>query len=565
MNKIDCIIDYFSSTRAFYLFYKGNFLNDNFYKSFILDKKYLIGAKVACVSNIMLAIKEDVVFNSGNLVYKSKIFLSSLEKSASFIATKVDNGYKLGNYVFSDVSLMVAVIRNKFAHGDYIIDFEHNRVILNYKENEIIINVDKLINFILMAFNNTMKDMITDKYERNLVYYTRGNKNRVKKIRDLSEVKSIVRNINYVNFILESVNGMPINENCIKLFDAFLNFFNKDTYMALKSDKYKILVLQLFNMGCSIRYEYKNLRDNDEINRIVNFASNEIVGNENLDYDQQIEVLELEVLKSINKDILGFDVIAANVNNLFILNAISKTNSVDRDVLSNYIFSQYNTQIRSGYGEYGITLISMFNSLFMYPFDDVYDNVGGYTYNRKDSFDFSKLDLSMINPVVITIDKQPLIDAENKINKIVSNQVNVSKKILVQRENLKKVSRNVNAINAINNNILNMEQHIISLFNDYLVSYNEYNNIYNDFNDNLLYFRNKAIIEGIRNSIAHGSYEFLCVGNYNDTQIIFNDIYDGNLTFNLKISFSELEMILENNFPVVMDYLYNKDDVSFKK
>ena len=156
VDKINCIEDYFIGTRAYYLFKLGQFYNKTEYMDFILDKRNLNGAKVGCLSNIMLGMKEDLVDTLGAMNYKSKVFVNSLESSVNFVATKVENGYKIGNYVFQDAATLVAIVRNKLAHGKYKIDFDHNRVILEHKGVDIVINIEKLINFIVMGFRNTI-------------------------------------------------------------------------------------------------------------------------------------------------------------------------------------------------------------------------------------------------------------------------------------------------------------------------------------------------------------------------------------------------------------------------
>ena len=73
MDKLDYIEDYFAAIRAYHLFQIGKYSNKPEYKSFILDKICLNGAKVAFLSNLMLAIKEDLVDNKGNMEYQSKV------------------------------------------------------------------------------------------------------------------------------------------------------------------------------------------------------------------------------------------------------------------------------------------------------------------------------------------------------------------------------------------------------------------------------------------------------------------------------------------------------------
>ena len=58
-----------------------------------------------------------------NKITKSKVFVKSLEDTVSYIATKVSNGYKIGNYIFPNAETLVAIVRNKLAHGNFKIDF----------------------------------------------------------------------------------------------------------------------------------------------------------------------------------------------------------------------------------------------------------------------------------------------------------------------------------------------------------------------------------------------------------------------------------------------------------
>ena len=558
MDKINCIEDYFSGIRAYYLFKLGKFYNNLEYMSFILDKININASKIVFLSNIMLAIKEDLVDTKGAMNYQSKVFINSLEESVSFVATKVENGYKIGNYVFPNASTLVAIVRNKLAHGKYKMDLDHNRVILEHKGVDIVINIDKLINFILMAFRNTMRDNRNKKYERNFVYIKNNNVSRTYKIKKLSEVKSIIRNYYYLCFEIESLNDFPVPYDCILLFESFLKDFGIDGYLYLKGDRYKELVKYLNKRNCKISYECKNLSNDNEINRILNFADNEIIGNENLDYNQQLRLIGFEVQKSINNKQNTFNAIAANVHNLIELSAISKMNSVDNNDISSYIANHYVDEIKSGYDEYGMILIGMFNSLFIYPYDDVFETNGEYKLDRSSGFDFSKLDLSMIKPLIINIDDSGLRNIEDRYNSLLKKQDDISKKIEVQNNNLLKVKGNIVAEANINKGIKDLQISLANIISEFVNVNGEYNMIKNDYIINRLYFENRAIIEGIRNSIAHGNYEFIVNGNFFDTKIIFKDIYEGKNTFQLEISFKDFEDMINNNYDIVLEFVRNK-------
>ena len=142
--------------------------------------------------------------------------------------------------------------------------------------------------------------------------------------------------------------------------------------------------------------------------------------------------------------------------------------------------------------------------------------------------------------------------------------VKVSKKIIEQRKNLARVSGNKVATANINNNINSLNNSLANLITDYTNQYNLYSLIKEDFTKNKMYFRNKAIIEGIRNSIAHGNYEFLMGKDFDDTMIVFSDIYEGKLTFQAKIKLADFERLFNVNTNILVKFIDEKLDKANK-
>ena len=82
--------------------------------------------------------------------------------------------------------------------------------------------------------------------------------------------------------------------------------------------------------------------------------------------------------------------------------------------------------------------------------------------------------------------------------------------------------------------------------------------------NNKSYLTNKAIIEGLRNSIAHGGVSSIFKSGFHDTIICFENIYENNLSFKLDITLEDFVAFLENNLSIVIDYLktFKKDKKS---
>jgi len=69
------------------------------------------------------------------------------------------------------------------------------------------------------------------------------------------------------------------------------------------------------------------------------------------------------------------------------------------------------------------------------------------------------------------------------------------------------------------------------------------------------YLKNKSIIEGIRNSIAHGNYRIEIGTCMEDSMIIFEDIYNEEITFKSSISINEFAAFCFKN----ADIIFNKE------
>ena len=559
MDKLNCILDYFCGTKAYYMYWLGVHQKNDEYKELILNKDYMNSACIALISNIMLSIKEDLVVNKGDRIYESKLFVKSLEDSVDFIATKVNNGYKIGNYIFSDAATLVAIVRNKLAHGNFKIDFNHNRIIINHQGNDIVLNIQKLCNFIVMAYRQLLKKTKTTKYERNIVYFDRKNiDSRQKGVKDLTEIRQIIKGYNYLNFIVESLNDVPITEDCIVLFEQFLKYVKTNPYGYQKSKIYLDLCDYLRKRNCKISVQYQKISSVQDINDIVILLGDELLNAQNMPFRIQVELIGREIHKKMQSRIKEFDPTTANVKHLIFLQAMFRAGTINNEILNNKLLEIVPEGVDFYYNEYAMVLISMFNSLFMYPMDDIYSIPGEYTLNRVDGLDFGSLDLSMINPSVISVDYSPLINAKTKADNLAIKCNQLRNKINQQNINLTKVQGKPQAQTKIQNSIVDLNNSLSLLYSQWVVADASYNAILNDFTTNSNYFRNKAIIEGIRNSIAHGHYEIIPSNNFYDSVIKFNDIYEGKLTFQAEIKFIDFERLIGDNTTMIANFIYKK-------
>ena len=269
--------------------------------------------------------------------------------------------------------------------------------------------------------------------------------------------------------------------------------------------------------------------------------------------DDQLRMILIEVKRKLhNKD----SILTAHLNNVILLDAIDKYQSVNIDYLVRNITEEYQTIFYLNQNSEGAVLVNMFSSLFMIPFDKYYKGLE----DNKD-FDFSQLNLDSINVLVDesntvlfrtlkeTLDSKSksLDKIKRSINEVKNNYDNVLKN--GNDLALSVISSKLDKLNEMKSNLIN-EMYLLK--NDLYVRNGFYAN-------NDLYIKNRNIIEGIRNSIAHGNVEV--VRDNDKVYLLFNDIYEGKLTFSCQVEMNEFVKICDSSFELLIDYLEEKTKV----
>ena len=93
--------------------------------------------------------------------------------------------------------------------------------------------------------------------------------------------------------------------------------------------------------------------------------------------------------------------------------------------------------------------------------------------------------------------------------------------------------------NELKNKLSEKKKHLSNLKSYYL--------------NNINHIKNRAIIEGIRNAIAHGNYKIDL--NFGDYILIFTDLYEGKVTFEAKIPLLDFIKTVESNTSVIEKYI----------
>lgn len=545
MDKRKSIVDYYNANQAYFDYLQGILGNSAGNCKNIFNDGNIYGAEVGCMSNILLAIKEDIVLKKET--YESNLFGNLLEQSVELIASKVPNGYMIDNYVFNSAAELVFKLRNKLAHGDFTLDLKHNRIILNIDdENEVKVRINKLSTFIVNALSRYLKDRERNKNKRDLIVIDRNVSNRQNPIVNDKELRNVIKDFYCIEFVLTRSDSKNIELSVLNDFEEAFNKYKKDK---------KLIHMSQFKNNLDSNYEFKinrmSIENDQDIDKLVYYIKEKCP--DNLNYEAQLMFIGEEIKSYLNKDYEKMNPLYSNLLNLLILSELEKTNSFN--VLKQRLIETYERPLIIDYNNLASVSIAMFNALFSYSLDDYYKDSLEFDNFQNNGFDYSLLDLSLINPSIVTIDECKINEIENSCNSISNDIKNLEGKITKNLESLKIVKEkgNSKAETTINNNLQKLEEKQNELKNKLSEKKIHLSNLKSYYLNNINHIKNRAIIEGIRNAIAHGNYKIDL--NFGDYILIFTDLYEGKITFEAKIPLLDFIKTIESNTSVIEKYI----------
>ncbi len=564
MNKEDEILKYFKNNLAFYFKTIDWNLGENpanpdyEYRDEILDKDNLIGAKLSLISNIFLSYKENIVENTGSLNYKNIIFNTELENAVLMIANKVNDKYEVDGVMFNSAPELVAFIRNSLAHGSYLIDYDMRRVILYSGGKQVEVNVNKLSMFVVSGLQGYLHGEISNSWNRKIVLNRYTSINREKPLESEKILCNTIENFTVINLNIKKKDGGDIPLYYRDIFEVELKKYR------LRHD---------INVLKELKEKYKNDYDiefsEEEIDKkTAKYLSSVIYPKiKGLDYQAQNSIALIKAGKIVNNDKM-----IGQITSLQLLQYISKYKTTDLEKIKEKLELEKmkrmleSEEINLKESEEMIfidsdimvnSLLGMFNALFIYPFDDIYDDKEIMKNLVNTSLDYSKLDLSLIKLNNINLNNGEILSLREELNGINRRIQEINNAISIDKASLEKVKGNAMAEANINAKITR-EERDLNLFQGKLALVSCKVNYYDNNSQVGGYFYNKAIIEGIRNSIAHGNYQVIEATSILDSKIIFRDIYLGKETFSCEVGAEDFKNLLIVNMKIILQFLSSR-------
>lgn len=508
-----------------------------------IDRKTVKKTILALLSTYWLSLKEEIITKRENMEYESNLYSNSFQVMFEKIYKKIPE--IVIDEKIADETTVFSIIRNKFAHGDFIYLEESNEIMFYSYGITFKLSLDDLFDFYFNMQNNVM--ILEDKstYIREILY-NKSKKNLTKKVETEKEVEELLKLFTLRRYYFKKMDNQSIPLVIKQTFDFAINQINQimnrnEDTKNLEEEIRKIYEKQ----GYSLLIENKKIKDKQVIDKI----KRAILTNKRLiKSDEPLEVLSYSYGETIKGILWGESkkgIIDGAITSLMILEE-----DIQKD---EFLFQQ---RLLNGYNELiaGL-LIARFNTLYCQPLDDLYKKDNNYHLNRNDILDFSLLNLDELKPNIIKLEKKGIVNCQKEIEvitkkiKLLDNCINKNLNVKKALERLKYLDERKQkvydrACNIISGSQFNRNRLCELLYEKYL----KLEEIKLDYKDNEKYFRNLAIIEGIRNSIAHGNVEMLNAAetdDFNKVKIRFNNIYKGEIVFQLTTTLYEFECLFE--------------------
>lgn len=514
---------------------------------YIMDSKYLSIASFSLVSCVLLAIKEDVVEGTKEN-YETKIFYGELLRSVNMIAIKKSDGFYIDNHKFKDAASVVGELRNKIAHGSFKLDAEENKVIFNIDGDEVAVNISDLSKMIISCLKSSLKNPEKHIYKRELLISNKEERKRTKPFKNKDELLRFAKTFKIKTITLKSRDNSMINELLKEKFELMLA-----AYKGLQSNQ----IIMDFERQIKEKY-LVDVKEERIPYHILQQAVDETFMNLTDDMEYKDEVNLLSKIIEIKKK-PDFNLLYSLLKNLLLISDLQKIEIKDKKNMVEALKRRQSVDIIS-YNELVGGEIALFQSLFSYGNDALFKNDNEYNKDENTGLDYGNLDLSSINVLYFepdeTIKNEVLIKIASKNKQIVE----ISSKIAKDNQNLENVKQKGNSIaikriSAIltktetQKQILEAQAALLNIRLNEIITYEQ---------ENSEYLKNKVIINGIRNSISHGNYKLETSIN-NEIKIVFEDIYEGKLTFKCEIDIIDFINMIYENQNIIIAFL-NKNE-----
>ncbi len=541
-----------------YLDFLNSFCGKN-----ILDEKSINLLKVGYATFALLLWKDEIIKKDSEYNLSTTVVEEILDDHINIITNK-KNIWSIGEIEFSSSLELLNVLRNKLAHGDYKI--KDDEIILEINKKTGSVNIDKLLDLTIQLDQNLS---LIQKQKENTVGIIRNN-NALENIyiKTGSDLDKALENMSYVE-IKEKPKSLCLRTREYIALAINLKNTVKSSVQNLRrvdnlteSPKVKFLLDQV-NMSALVTET--NSKDLEATKKARKMYMSRIDEMSSMPPIMQQKYLAFWLQEAIKKEMQKKSISFGIANNEVILKELKKnpnrnlTNIIEQNPFGPLLIVENEKTILTAY------LINFYFT-YIYALDNILneknkEDIRDIVENK--AFDFSKLDLSGISNQA-DIETKDFSNFEGQISKLDSDILNLDTRIYKLQnviESLKCVIESHPERKPIYDKNISIQEEALSK-REYVIGLkNRCKKYYED--DLPRYKKNRAIIEHIRNSIAHGNISLnIFNGNFTleDALLTFNDEHEGKKV-TIKLTLKEFETLFSNeNIKAILDFINPQED-----
>lgn len=527
MREYEYVKEYIDATNRFFLYLVGCIYNNEGERKYLFEGNYFPLVKTSLIGSILMGFKEKIVDKDND--YYSKLYDNVLTD----IVRDIKNNLVSGDKLFNNDAYVVFVIRNKLAHGDYRVDVINNRVDFFVDNNKYSIDIDKLCLFVVRGFYSTIGCIKDNVCVHGFCRYDYVDN------KDNLDVREVISNCKCYLYKIIGRDGNVLSRGVLELFNKFISIL-KDS----SNDKLDMILdmmrISFDFLNIDLVVDEIKVNDVDKIEGMFNKVNNGC----DLSYDKQLEILidiiELECLPYVSE-------LRRDISYVRHFNRILELEKgIDNGC-----------EIR--FEELCSALVIMFNSMFIYNFESLFDYKGNYQYDRSDCFDFSLLNLDRFNVKTLVVDNKFVDIAFNNCKSSWKKYKNTWDSMEKTLNNFMRVKKeDVKVVNRLEKMIGDIKESLVKDMEYFNNSYSEYIMYKDDFYNNYDYFKKRSIIVGIRHAIAHGNYKFMVRDN--STFLMFKDVYNGELILDVEIELKDFIDFIYDSIRYIDDFINKKNN-----
>lgn len=533
-----------------------------------LDEKSINLLKVGYATFALLLWKDEIIKKDSEYNLSTTVVEEILDEHINIITNK-KNIWSIGEIEFTSSLDLLNVLRNKLAHGDYQI--KENEIILEINDKIGSVNIDRLLDLTIQLDQNIS---LIQKQKENTVGMIR-NKNALENIniKTKNDLDKALSNMSYIEIkekprklCLRTKEYIALAINLKKVVKTSIQNLRKvDNLTSVPKLKF---LLEQVNMDAKVTETMStDLEATEKARKMYVSRINEMRAMSPIMQQKYLAFwLQEAIKKEMQKKSISFGI----VNNEVLLKELKKNpnrnliNIIEQNKFGALLTVENEKTVLTAY------LINFYFT-YIYALDNILneknkEDIRDIVENK--AFDFSKLDLSGIKNQM-DIETKNFSNFEGQTNKLDSDILNLDTRIY-KLQNIIDSLKNIIVSHperkeVLDKNILIQEEALSK--RDYIIGLKERVKKYYE-EDLTRYKKNRAIIEHIRNSIAHGNISLnIFNGNYTleDALLTFNDEHDGKTT-TIQLTLKEFETLFSNeNIKTILDFINPQEDINSLK